>query len=242
LLDVLDRGQLRQPLAGLMPMRRAVVSIMLLAASVFGPSRAARGDEAYYVIVFGSEPTPKRLRDSHTWVSYVRVVGQGADPAGWQVANVHTISWVPASKDVRIYAPHPEPGINLDLARTFEFVYSCGASVDVWAPIRVSPQLYQASVIQWGRLQRGEVLYQAIDPPGDHVYDCIHANTALDPRYGQSHYPLVRVGKSASAYLVKQLGMRDAYFNPYEDATWILSALGIDRYPVRVMRPAIVVR
>jgi hypothetical protein len=208
---------------------------LLLAAGT-----SARADEAYYMIVFGSESTPKQLRLCHTWVTYVRVVGRGGDPAGWRIAGAHTISWLPATLDVRVFAPHPEPGVNLDLDPTLRFVLSQGQSVDVWAPMRIGPELYARSVAQWHRLRRGQGLYQAIDPRNDYVHDCIHANTTLDPHFGQGHYPLIRVGKPASAYIVKQIGMRGQYFDPREDATWIISALGIDRYPVRVIRPAIV--
>jgi hypothetical protein len=223
-----------------MNMRSAIGRLLLFGTLLTAASRGTRADEAYFMIVFGSETTPKVLKYTHTWITYVRVVGQGCDPAGWSVASAHTISWLPATLNVRVFAPHPEPGVNLDLYRTLDFVLSTGQSVDVWAPMRVGPELYQVSVDQWHRLERGEALYQAIDPRRLGIHDCIHANTDLDPQFGQGHYPLIRIGKPASAYIVKQIGLRGQYFSPYEDTTWIISALGIDRYPVRVIRPAVV--
>ena len=40
--------------------------------------------------------------------------------------------------------------------------------------------------------------------------------------------------------MLQQVGRRGLVFDPYEDTTWILSQLGIDRYPVRIIRPAVV--
>jgi hypothetical protein len=193
-------------------------------------------EEAYYIILFGSQSTPKRLEFTHTWATYVKVVKEGPDPASYQL-TYHTISFLPASLKVRVFAPHPEPAVNLDLYQTLDYVLGNGESVDVWMPMRVTPQLYERSLLQWHRLMRGEALYQAIDPPNDDVYDCIHANAALDPDFGQFHYPLIRVGKPATAYIVKQIGKRGRVFDPYEDTLWLIPRLGIDRYPVRVISP-----
>lgn len=204
-----------------------------------GSVATARADEAFYIIVFGSQSSPKELRLCHTWVTYVRVARGG--PSGDRLLSVHTISWVPASRDVHVFAAHPEPGANLTLDQTLAFVLPQGQPVDVWAPMQIGPELYTSSVAQWRGLQRREALYQAIDRPGDDVYDCIHANTALDPRFGLGHYPLIDTGKSASEHIVREIGARGRYFDPHEDATWILAALGLGRYPVHVVRPTIAV-
>jgi hypothetical protein len=219
-----------------MRMRLGWILVTTMAWMWIAPSAAA--DEAYYSIVFGSESTPKRLQFTHTWVTYVKVVGDPSDPAKLQI-TYHTISWLPATLKVRVLSLHPEPGVNLDLFATLDYVLSNGESVDCWAPMRITKYLYERSLFQYGRLMRGEALYQAADPPNDDVYDCIHANSALDPIFGQGHYPLIRVGKPASAYIVKQIGKRGLLFDPAEDTRWLISRLGIDRYPVRVIWPEI---
>jgi hypothetical protein len=219
-------------------MRMRLAALLMVTIVCLWPARPAVADEAYYAIVFGSESTPKRLELTHTWITYVKVVGQGTEPANLQV-TYHTISWLPATLKVRVFAMHPEPGVNLDLDSTLNYVLSHGESVDCWAPMRVTKDLYERSLYQYHRLMRGEALYKAADPPNDDVYDCIHANSALDPVFGQFHYPLIRVGKPASAYIVKQIGARGVLFNPAEDTGWLISRLGIDRYPVRVIRPDI---
>ena len=203
-----------------------------------GAPRPATAGESYFIILFGSESSPKEFRFTHTWATYVKVVGEGTDPANYQV-TYHTISWLPATLKVRVFAPHPEPGVNLDLFSTLDYVLGNGELVDVWAPMRIRRELYAASLHQYERLMRGEALYQAIDPPGDDVYDCIHANAALDPDFGQGHYPLIRVGKPATRFIVKQIGKRGPAFDPNEDTLWLISHIGIDRYPVRVIRPTV---
>jgi hypothetical protein len=219
-------------------MRNWLLMLALCAWGVLALNRPAQASDRYFVIMFGSESSPKRLQYTHTWGTYVKVSGEGPDPANYQI-TYHTISFLPATLKIRVFALRPEPSVNLDLYSTLDYVLGNGESVDVWAPMEVRRELYEASVHQYQRLMRGEALYQAIDPPNDDVYDCIHANSALDPKFGQGHYPLIRVGKPATAYIVKQLGSRGLVFDPTDDTRWILSRLGVDRYPVRIIWPPV---
>src|SRR6516164_10226383 len=93
---------------------RAAALVMAVAALLPG---SARGGERYYSMIFGSQSSPKLLRYTHTWATFVRVVGEGDDPRGYQVYQ-HTISWLPSSLDVRTWALLPERGVNLDLYAT----------------------------------------------------------------------------------------------------------------------------
>ena len=64
--------------------------------------------ERYYVIIFGSQSTPKFPRWTHSWGTVVKVTEQpgGAAPA----IESHTISWFPASLWVKPWWFHVEPG------------------------------------------------------------------------------------------------------------------------------------
>src|SRR5689334_7001698 len=73
-----------------------------------------RGDEFYYVMIFGSQSHPKLLQYTHTWGTFVRAVGEGPDANNY-VLYQHTISWLPESLDVRTWSLLPERGVNLDL-------------------------------------------------------------------------------------------------------------------------------
>jgi hypothetical protein len=36
---------------------------------------AAKGDEFYYVMIFGSQSKPKLLQYTHTWATFIRAIG-----------------------------------------------------------------------------------------------------------------------------------------------------------------------
>src|SRR5262245_46336323 len=59
----------------------------------------APADERYYILVFGSQTTPKLARYTHTWATMVRT---GTLPGRSEpVLEVSTISWMPASLEIR---------------------------------------------------------------------------------------------------------------------------------------------
>ena len=58
----------------------AVTSFGLVLGAAGG---TARGGEFYYVMIFGSESSPKQLRYTHTWATFVRAVGEGPDPRNY---------------------------------------------------------------------------------------------------------------------------------------------------------------
>ena len=95
----------------------AAVSLVLVSP---GPSLAS-ATERYYVLIFGSQSQPKLLRYTHTWATFIRAVGEGSDPNGYTLYH-HTISWLPQTLEVRVWAPFPEPGVNLDLYETLRAV------------------------------------------------------------------------------------------------------------------------
>ena len=105
------------------------VSFGLMLGSAGGTARAG---EFYYVMIFGSQSSPKFLRYTHTWATFVRAVGEGPDPRDYSL-QVHTISWLPVAGDPRL-AAWPEPGVNLDLDQTLDVVHSLRESVTMWAP------------------------------------------------------------------------------------------------------------
>src|SRR5689334_6387631 len=142
---------------------RAVAVVGAIVALLPGP---ARGSERYYSIIFGSQSSPKLLRYTHTWATFIRVVGEGDDPRGHQVYQ-HTISWLPATLEVRTWSPVPEPGVNLDLYATLEAVSRNGESVTMWGPFEVLPPIYERSLRVKSILDSGAAQYRAISTPRD---------------------------------------------------------------------------
>ena len=217
--------------------RRGMVGIFLALVLGLGPARV-RGDERYYVLIFGAQPTPKIIKDAHTWATFVRTVGEGPDPAGYRV-EAHTISFVPADLQVRTFALRPEPGANLDLAGSLAYARDHGAAVTAWGPFPMRPDVYRKSLEIWSLVASGAVEYRAIDTLRTTlISDCIHAVTAVDPDFGRGHYPLIRTGKSASRYIARQLVKRAVPGRVLPDQTWLISALGLDGQPVEVILPS----
>jgi hypothetical protein len=197
----------------------------------------ARADERYFSIIFGSQSDPKLLRYTHTWATYIKIVGEGTDPNGYQVYQ-HTISWLPTSLEVRVWNPIPEQGVNLDLYGTLDAVYKNGETVTAWGPFEHVAEVYERSLKVKEILDSGAARYRAISTPRNLlVSDCIHAVAAVDPIFGRSHYPLVRIGKPASRFIARQVMTRSLFDQYQTDASWLIPRLGLDRYPIEVIPP-----
>ncbi|HEY2156793.1 MAG TPA: hypothetical protein VGH33_14275, partial [Isosphaeraceae bacterium] len=179
------------------------------------------------------------LRYTHTWATFIRVVGEGDDPRGYQVFQ-HTISWLPSSLVVRTWSPVPEEGVNLDLYATLDAVSRNGESVTMWGPFVVLPELYERAGRVVSVLESGEARYRAISGMDLLTADCIHAVAAVDPVFGRGHYPLIRIGKPASRYIARQAMTRSAFDQYQYDNAWLIPRLGLDRYPIEVVPPRVI--
>jgi hypothetical protein len=198
---------------------------------------AARGEERYYAMILGSQSSPKLLRYTHTWATFVRVVGEGDDPRGYQVYP-HTISWLPETLSIRTWALLPEKGVNLDLYATLDAVYRDGESVTMWGPFEMARPTYERSLRVKAILDSGAAEYRAISTPRNLlVSDCIHAVAAVDPVFGRGHYPLIRIGKPASRFIARQVMIHSVFDQYYTHASWLIPWLGLDRYPIEVISP-----
>ena len=200
----------------------------------------ARAEERYYVILFGSQSTPRQARYSHTWGTFVKATGEGCDSSKFHIDEVFTISWLPCTLDVRPLRPWPEEGVNLDLEETFNFVLP-RQRVSEWGPFEMSRELYERAVERKAELETGSVKYKAIDPNrgprARYISDCIHGITDLDPEYSRSYYREVRrFGEAATHWVAYQFVTRGRRVNLGENLDWINQKLGLDQYPI-VHRP-----
>ena len=218
---------------------RGLILVMTLggALGTIAP-RSTWGDDRQYVLIFGAQPTPKRIKYSHTWATFVRVIQDDADPSHAQLF-AHTISFYPADLEVRPFALTTEPGVNLDLPTTLALMRHNQASTTVWGPFLMRPEVYQRSLEVWSLTASGAVEYRAIDTiRNQFIADCIHSVTAVDPDYGRAHYPLIRVGKAASRYIAHQIVKRTDPERIKPDQTWLIAALGLDQHPIEVILPS----
>jgi hypothetical protein len=222
-------------------MIRRVRAAILTAIVLSSATSTVNAAERYYLLIFGSQSHPKLLRNTHTWASFVRAVGESPDPNHCAL-YVHTISWLPQTLDVRVWSPFPEPGVNLDLSQTLSAVDAHNEHVTLWGPFVITPDLYERSLQVYQILQSGAVQYRAISTSSNLlISDCIHAVAAVDPIFGRGHYPLIRIGVPASRYISREVMVRSVENRDIDqgayDNSWLVPRLGLDRYPICVVSP-----
>jgi len=189
--------------------------------------------ERYYILVFGSQSTPRVPRYTHTWATVVKTVeAPGCAP---QVAEVHTISWMPASLDIHPWQFTPEPGRNLELHETIRMALDFGEHIAMWGPYEIHPRGYRRFLLQKAYMESGRVGYQCIDTLGEGANgsgcDCIHAVTDMDPQFERGYYRLSRFGIAGSHFVVRQLFERDLLVSG-ETHSWLDGPLGSCQYPI----------
>jgi hypothetical protein len=192
-------------------------------------------DERYFVIVFGSQSAPKVPKFTHSWAAVVKVTG--CDKPESRKVEMHTISWMPATLNIRTASCRVEPGTNLGLHFTIEEMLRNGEHVAFWGPYEVGPGFFYRFQVQKAFMESGRVGYQCIDSFGEAARcgtgcNCFHAISDMDPLFDRNQYPLSYFGESASLNLVRQIQTRPIIICPNADHTWLLPALELDKYPI----------
>jgi hypothetical protein len=191
---------------------------------------AARGDDFYYVLVFGSQTPRPCAKYSHTFATFVRATGRGPCAEAYAL-EFFTISWLPETGEIRVAALLAERGRNLDLGETLRWVAGTGQRVSLWGPYQIDRELYDRALAQAGGLESGAVCYKAVDTgyPGDRACNCIHAVGGvaggpqlllLSPAFGET-----------ASYRVA-LRFRPWIVDPGCRHDWVASRLGLDAWPL----------
>ena len=144
-------------------------------------------DERYFVMIFGSELKSKRPKYTHTWATWVKATGEGPNLCEYQL-ECNTISWMPATLDIRPWTHKSEPGVNLDLHPTMKLMRSFDEDISLWGPYEVYQSSWDRFVAQREYLESGNVRYLCVNFLSNDINDkgCIHAITDADPRRGHS--------------------------------------------------------
>lgn len=196
--------------------------------------------ERYFLLVFGSQPSPKRARNTHTWATIVKATPGKDDPDAFDLTS-HTISWLPRTLNVRVLRLRPECGVNLSLVQTINFAHGAGACVALWGPYEldpvVAPQIYDKFLRQIARLNSGRVLYKAVDPDhgsgATYISNCIHAVTDLDGLTRRGSYDEIRNhGFAASRYIAGVL-INSGKVDSSVTHEWVAEALGLNKYCIQ---------
>jgi hypothetical protein len=202
----------------------------LLTFLILTPGRAA-AQERYYLWIFSSQSTPKLPRYTHTWATFAKIT----DCAGRRTVEAFTISWYPASLQIRPFAVRPEAGTNLDLSTTLRVVHSRGERISAWGPYEIHPTLYQSALGQKARLESGQIFYRAVDPiiDGTCVSDCIHAVSDVDPNRPRLLYPVAPFFGDAAGRRIAHVFRRNCLTQPArEDLRWLEQTLGMACYTI----------
>jgi len=192
-------------------------------------------NERYYLLLFGSQSTPKLARYTHSWGTVVKATCTPGQTE--QDLEVHTISWMPATLDIHPMQFHVEPGVNLMLDFTIPAMLANHERVCMWGPYEIWHGLYHRFVTQRSFLESGQIGYQCVDTVGEAARcgngsDCIHAMTDIDPFFDRQEYPLSRFGESATRHVVRQIMTRPIVINPPCTHDWLIRRLGLDHYPI----------
>ncbi len=170
-------------------------------------------EERYYFVVFASQSRLNNPSKSHVWATVIKTIATDSHIT----VEEQTISWVPASSNVRLLALRSEEGANLGLIPTIEHYQKLKCRITAWGPYELEPpfgcEFYQRFMQQKARLESGEVRYKALDPNAGrysrYISDCIHAITDMDPRRGRNAYSeFLRFGEKASEHIVHTLAKR----------------------------------
>lgn len=189
-------------------------------------------NERYFLLVFGSQSSPKVPKYTHSWATVVKVtdLGPGSPPA----IEPSTISWMPATLDIHAARLRVEPGVNLDLDTSIREMLKHDEKIVMWGPYEIWHGAYRRFMTQKQFIDSGEIGYQCFDSLGEaartgHGCDCIHAITDMDPQYGRGRYPLSFFGIGASRHAVRQIMSRGAVIDPDKTHDWLLGSLGLEK-------------
>ena len=227
LLAVLETGCAGMAVRPQTPARDLSVADMLAVQEVT--------KDRYFVLVFGSETKPRLPRFTHTWSTVVKVTQLPGCAA--PTIEAHTISWMPASLEIRPYSPHVEPATNLDLRQSLDETLKHHEQVALWGPYETWYGLYHRFVTQKSYLESGALGYQCTDAFGEAARlgngsNCFHALSDTDPQFDRRQYPLLFYGQPAALNIVRQISDRPILIEPTQTHDWLIPALGLDHYPI----------
>ena len=209
---------------------RSPIGVAALLLVLVLPAAAAAADR-YFLLVFGAERPSSRAKYSHSFATFVKASGQGADPQTYPL-ECATISWIPGTGIVKVSRLMPEPGRNLDLTESLQSALGEQMKVSMWGPFAIDAELYADAVRREATLESGMVRYKAVDTAyrRERVFNCIHAISDLETRG-----PRLRIGRpswGASASYFITLSLLPWTIEPRLTHDWVATRLGLDDYPI----------
>jgi hypothetical protein len=205
-----------------------VVVVALSAAADLSPPAV---QTRYFFILYGGQSLPFKPRTAHTWATFVKAA---PDAGGVICMESFTISWLPATGEVKPWKCRAETGKTFTLEETFAIAADQKDRVSMWGPFEIDAIRYEMAAAQLSFLVSGEVLYRAIDSfTRDHfVQHCVHAVTYADPILKNRIQPVLQVGEPGTSRLAAMYLKSGAFIGGSVTHDWVLVAIGADKYPV----------
>jgi hypothetical protein len=186
--------------------------------------------------LFGAQSVPYQVRYTHTWATVVRTA---VTPAGEYPVEIHTVSWMPATLQIRPLALRPEPGVNLNLAETFAWVATFDGRVSCWGPYEIRADRYQRYVARKEELVNEGFQYRAIGAltrTGE-VSNCGQSFARASPTVGRFLQPTPAPGENGTSRLMQRYLRADGLEEAPPTHDWILQVIGADRYQFTRRQP-----
>ncbi len=201
-------------------------------------NRAAGETFADYMVVFGSERRPNVANHAHTFAAFL----QTPDDASLDPGTIKplSISWLPRTLVIKPLELNPEPGGNLELIETIDWVLKPDPEdpgvetyLYAWGPFRIVPLLCEHAEARASELDLGRVQYVVEDflfRP-HRATNCIHALSDLGLTTCLLH-TLGSHGREASWKVLHYLA--PWIQNPSQTHKKVLKAFGLAPYEERI--------
>lgn len=193
--------------------------------------------ERYYLTLYGAESSPFRIRHTHTFATFTRTA---VTPSGEIPLSTDTISWMPATLNIRAFALRPETGVNLSLNETFEWISSFNGHASMWGPYEIDPDRYARFLARKADLDSGAFQYRAIGAftRGGDVSNCGQSFARSSPIVGRKYFqPTPSPGENGTSQLAARYLRVGALQNNGATYPWLIPAIGADQYSLVARHP-----
>lgn len=182
----------------------------------------------YYLLLFGGQADILRPTTAHVWGTYVKATCRPGEPPCIETV---TISWLPATKKVRVLALQPEVGRNFTLAETLEIISGPRSRIALWGPYEISECRYNQAVERQAVLNSGAIAYKLTDrfnsrPTVEH---CLHGLTGAHPDVHERCRVVFRWGEWGTALVASAMQSVGMIAEPHPNHDWLLPLLGLDQ-------------
>ncbi|MFO0847701.1 MAG: hypothetical protein U0871_03935 [Gemmataceae bacterium] len=219
------------------------VPVVLASAVLIGPASAQpaaappAAGERYYMTLFGTQSALYRTSHTHTWATFVRTA---VTPTGEVPVAVDTVSWMPATLDIHPLRLRREPGVNLTLGQTLDWVASFNGKVSAWGPYEIDADRYSRFIARKNELESGAIEYRAIGAltRRGEVSNCGQSFARSSPIVGRRYLqPTPSPGENGTSKLAQRYLKVGALADDGATHPWLLPVMGADRYPITLRQP-----